>query len=146
MDRKGVEPLNGVAELIYSQRPLATWIPVQLSIKHYECAIPHRLALHGLCDQGQSRRRELNSRPSAYKADALPLSYVGAKQASRAKTSSPLADIIPHNEQLGQAIDRMWGASGSIPAIDGLVKNTIDFSRPTGRGAAINRLAPARIQ
>ena len=26
----------------------------------------------------QSRRRGLNSRPSAYKADALPLSYVGA--------------------------------------------------------------------
>jgi hypothetical protein len=74
-------------------------------------------------DQGQSRRRELNSRPSAYKADALPLSYVGAKQATRAKTSSPLTDIIPHIERLGQAIDRFNEARRSIPVIWGLVKS-----------------------
>src|SRR5512136_1398300 len=77
--REGVEPPNGVAELIYSQRPLATWIPVQSFNEHAQL---------------QSRRRGLNSRPSAYKADALPLSYVGMstsdKHASRAKTSSPL--------------------------------------------------------
>ena len=30
MGREGVEPPNGVAELIYSQRPLATWIPVRV--------------------------------------------------------------------------------------------------------------------
>ena len=70
VDREGVEPPNGVAELIYSQRPLATWIPVRAQL--------------------QSRRRGLNSRPSAYKADALPLSYVGNTHAARAKTSSPL--------------------------------------------------------
>ena len=27
--REGVEPPNGVPELIYSQRPLATWIPAR---------------------------------------------------------------------------------------------------------------------
>ena len=83
VDRKGVEPLNGVAELIYSQRPLATWIPVR------ECYLmrPRNFTRRQRCsiscfylsvkDSVQSRRRGLNSRPSAYKADALPLSYVG---------------------------------------------------------------------
>jgi hypothetical protein len=27
--REGIEPPNGVAELIYSQRPLTTWISAQ---------------------------------------------------------------------------------------------------------------------
>jgi hypothetical protein len=36
--REGVEPPNGVPELIYSQRPLATWIPAQFVIA--DCGLP----------------------------------------------------------------------------------------------------------
>ena len=36
--REGVEPPNGVPELIYSQRPLATWIPARVSIA--DCGLP----------------------------------------------------------------------------------------------------------
>ena len=82
VDRKGVEPLNGVAELIYSQRPLATWIPVHenyLMTQRYFTRRPCCFisCCYAVKDSVQSRRRGLNSRPSAYKADALPLSYVG---------------------------------------------------------------------
>ena len=35
MGREGIEPPNGAAELIYSQRPLTTWISAQAMNKHY---------------------------------------------------------------------------------------------------------------
>ena len=114
--REGIEPPNGVAELIYSQRPLTTWISAQEPLTIFNeqpllTSFPRvlggnpevrsqplwmpdyalsalragaRLAKHsGMTPlqrfaHRQSRRRGLNSRPSAYKADALPLSYVGA--------------------------------------------------------------------
>ena len=31
MHREGIEPPNGLPELIYSQPPLATWIPVRVT-------------------------------------------------------------------------------------------------------------------
>jgi hypothetical protein len=76
--REGIEPPNGVAELIYSQRPLATWISARMN------------ALGA-----QSRQSESNRRHFAYKANALPTELCRRgcscpKHASRAMTSSPL--------------------------------------------------------
>src|SRR5512140_496001 len=66
VDRKGVEPLNGVAELIYSQRPLATWIPVRLivDVLSYSSEPTARIELATLRLQGGRSAAELRRRVS----------------------------------------------------------------------------------
>ena len=60
MGREGVEPPNGVPELIYSQRPLATWIPAQVEIA--DCGLP-------ILDQKISNQQSSIHNPRSSEAD-----------------------------------------------------------------------------
>ena len=78
--REGVEPPNGVPELIYSQRPLATWIPARVLIA--DCGLPvfpikksainnHQSTIHEADDGNRTRNLPLTRRL------LCRLSYVG---------------------------------------------------------------------
>src|SRR3974390_1823247 len=69
--RAGIEPAHkGFADL-----SLTTWVPrlgrAAFSFTLFQSALAHRLMPEG----GWSGRRDLNSRPSPWQGDALPLSY-----------------------------------------------------------------------
>ncbi len=62
--REGIEPPKGVTHLIYSQLPLAAWIPAHSIVKRSGSLSRETFA---------SRRPESNRQPSTYKVDALPI-------------------------------------------------------------------------
>ena len=113
VDREGVEPPNGVAELIYSQRPLATWIPVR-SIK----------------------RQSLNSEPTA-RIELATLRLQGGRSAAELRRRvtyfagenfSPAAPTLYHKEQLGQDASAL-AREQIVPAIGTVVKDRLIAQR-----------------
>jgi hypothetical protein len=108
VDREGVEPPNGVAELIYSQRPLATWIPVR-SIKRQSLKSEPtaRIELATLRLQGGRSAAELRRR----------VTYFAGENFSPAPT-------LYHKEQLGQDASAL-AREQIVPAIGTVVKDRL---------------------
>jgi hypothetical protein len=121
VDREGVEPPNGVAELIYSQRPLATWIPVHLTKSQSLNSEPTaRIELATLRLQGGRSAAELRRRMTYFAGENF----------------SPAAPTLYHKEQLGQDVSALVREQ-IVPAIGTVVKDRLLAQRSGKHGRLI---------